>query len=340
MLNERLSLLGDKIFTKETVSVFPILEALRWEVEVQKATRALIPIEIDREKRARNALKTADKHVQDCIRYIREILKLGMDMGVPQNNKHHQKLFSGSALEFADKSMPWLLRCKTSVSEFFTNVARARVRQVLVLQPPLFELPDLSHLAGRSKVRAMDELGMYAKMESSYAQCQFCRTYVAREISSSVAREKALLERQTQMSTSIETAERDVRAAQCIILLSYTQGIQHVQSKLSEVYGTKAAQFYSLAPDQPQEVSTESPKVIQVSEDTPSARPSTLPPYNSDDSISAKTETTHSPIPGMSLFLYKMSRARLHALLREIDAQTRVEDTEEDLPWHNLALGW
>ncbi|WFD47863.1 hypothetical protein GLX27_002526 [Malassezia furfur] len=341
-LRTQLQMLGARIFPPETVSAFPVLETLRWEVELQSALHRLIPTEIDRERRARQALKFADKHVEDCLKLIRTILQLGMKMGVPQNNKHHQKLFSGSALAFADQSMPRLLSCKSSLGEFHTCVARARIRQKMVHRAPTFELVDLSKLPGRRRVGAMDEMTMYAHMEASYAQCQFCRTYITNEIRTSFAREKAMQEQQSKMGEAIEAATSDVRAAQNTILTTYTRGVPETQAALEKQFGEHAVTIRERTQKALARNASDAAEEAKDEEearetDAGSTRASTLPPYPTSDVVSV---LTYAPVPGMSPQLYEATRALLHVLLAEIDAQTRVEDTEEDLPWHPGALGW
>ncbi|KAI3620549.1 hypothetical protein CBS9595_002516 [Malassezia furfur] len=340
-LRTQLQTLGARLFPPETVSVFPVLETLQWEGEVQTALYRLIPTEIDRERRARQALKLADKHLQECFKLIRTILQLGMKMGVPQNNKHHQQLFSGSALAYANQSMPHLLSCKSSLGEFHTCIARARIRQKMVHRAPTFELVDLSKLPGRRRAGTMDEMTMYAKMETSYAQCQFCRTYITNEIRTSLAREKAMQERLGTMGAAIEAAAVDVRAAQNTILTSYTRGLPETHAALEKQFGERVAAIRSsmhtaLARDAA-DAEAEAKAEEAHETDAGSTRASTLPPYGTSEVVSV---LTHAPVPGMSPQLYATTRALLHALLAEIDAQTRVEDTEEDLPWHPGALGW
>lgn len=348
-LRESLHTLSDKLFDEEAFALFPILETLHWELAVQVATRKLIPFEIDRERRARRALKLADKNIQDCIRYIRFCLNVGLKIGVPQNNKHHLKLMSGSALSMTSQILPSLLNCKSSLGDFFLSIAQARVRQKLVRPAPQFELVDLSRLPGRSKDKALNELAVYASLEKSYGECQHCRYYVANEIRVSFAREKALQQRQNKMDASIEAAKEDVRAAQNTVLLSYSHGLQETHNELEKLYGVQAriiqakSEKDDVMRDNARDASDASWDAHQneaTQGDDTSTRPSTLPPYPSSDQASTTIKGSSFRLAEESTGLHQASSARLHTLLGEVDAQTRVEDTDEDLPWHDLALSW
>ncbi|WFD43085.1 hypothetical protein MPSI1_001738 [Malassezia psittaci] len=320
--------LGTEIFTSSTVKTFPVLEALQWEVDVKETELKLLPIELDREKRARQALKSAEQCIKDCLKYVRTILNIGIEMGVPQDNKHHQKLFSGSAIKFADSSMPSMLNCKSSLGKYVTFIVQARMRQDLILVSPQFELPDLSRLPGRKKVGTMNELEMYSAMEKCYAQCQACCTYVATELCVSVAREKAYRQRLGNLQEALKATKTSVQRAQYTILNTYNEGIAEVQRHLVLQFPLAASQFAEIA----------RAKQVDKGENTDLSPDPHV--YQDTEKNSVTTEDPYVPISGVSTALYEAARRCLLIIRSEIAAETRVEDTQEDLPWHNLALGW
>ncbi|WFC98996.1 phospholipase A2 [Malassezia yamatoensis] len=244
---KNLESLGTKIFTGFAVQTFPVLEALQWEVDVKETELELLPIELDREKRARQVLKSAEQCIKDCLKYVRTILNIGIEMGVPQDNKHHQKLFSGSAQKFADSSMPSMLNCKSSLGKYVTLIVQARMRLDLILVSPQFELPDLTRLPGRKKVGTMTELEMYSAMERCYAQCQACCTYVATEICVSVAREKAYRQKLGNYQEALKTGKANVQRAQYTILNTYNEGLAEVQRQLRLQFPLAASQLAEIA---------------------------------------------------------------------------------------------
>ncbi|PKI83503.1 hypothetical protein MVES_002393 [Malassezia vespertilionis] len=370
-LKQGLQRLGDDMFPDTVLGLFPGLDALVFELKLQRATKNLLPSEINREKRARVPLKRAETHVRFCLDQLRKALQKGMDIGVPKNTLHHQQLFSGDMLTTVKAVTPLMLRTKASLGDFFTQIAIARGRQPMIYLPPRFQVLDLSLMPNQTHERIVNEMGLYNSLEASYGECQHCFQYTKAEICISFEREKALIEHQKHMDALIDEAEYDMRGAQnCVVeVLRAGQSVQAANDQLNKQFGNLIAK-HKYEDEHAEEAAQEDanyepiPNAIMPPDsaqggDIPFAiyrevfkenlRPDTasvatsntlVPGDANSDAASTWTGTTATPSLSISVNLMKATLNRLHALLAEVEQRTRWVDDEEDLPWHNLALGF
>ncbi|WFD32222.1 hypothetical protein MSPP1_003265 [Malassezia sp. CBS 17886] len=302
---ERLAELGAALFPPAVRSAEPMLEAPQWEADVLRAIDALIPAEMDRERRTRTVLCSAQKNIDTVLKLLRECLQQCMAIGVPQGDAFHQRVVARGKHLAANRVTPLLLRAKSASGDFYTYIARARIRNPAVLVAPLMELVDLSDLSRHRGEHALGEMQLYASLERSYAQCQRCRTFVREELRVSLERDKVLRAHRGGLGVQIRSAQAAVRA----------ETYELVGTRL----GGDAARGASAA------------TVVGPT------------PMDGDDAASTVTHFTTTSsltvIEGLPQPLVHAAHLRLRAILAQTNEQTRATDDDEDLPWHSLALG-
>ena len=320
-LDAELERLGPALFPPNT---HPVLDALTWDIEVDRALAKMLPSEVDREQRARDALLIAEKLLKKTLSMLRDIIKVFMDAGVANNTKHHQRLFSGSTLAVAKRTAPLLLSAKPVLGEYFVRIAQARGRQRFVQRAPVLELVDLSRMPGQKA--PMSEPELYGSVQASYTQCQASIAYVQREKLASSMREKGLRAKIRAIDGEITAARRRRQAAWALALEHIVRGPAAMDEALVDAFPMAAVPPPSVW-DTP---TNEPPPPDKV----PSSAVSDITFSNTGEIISTST----SP-PGMSDTLFRASLQRLRELLKDVDAHSRANDDDEDLPWNLLSLG-
>ena len=198
--------------------IFPAVDALRTEDAVLREMRALVPIETERERRARSALESAEREIRDVLRMVQRCMRILMEIGLGENRKNKRELVTGGLPRAIQRIEPILLRVKTVIGDYYTKVALARQRQPEILPSVLVHVGDLSVILGRRKDAPPNEELFVATVETAYGQCRAACAYVEQEISVSRARSAALRRRELELHDEIHAAtQRTIHGEACAV---------------------------------------------------------------------------------------------------------------------------
>lgn len=317
MEQTRLDMLGDALCAPGSSAAAATAPCMT-ELETLRLLCKLIPTEMVREKRTRAALVKAESNGRACLKILRDVLNMSIQLGMANDNR--DRLFPGQPSTLTKRSMPYFLRAKVCLGDFYTNVSNARMRQALVERAPIMDLADLTRLPGK-KNKPLDADGMQKSIETSYTQCQHVCTYAQHEIRISHAREAALRTFQTETEEQIRAAEERVRQARAYALEGDEGKLALLIEALPDEHdGPRPPPLAALGLDEDEERESLS--------DTASVA-CTL----------ASTATAVS-IVGSSPAVYARAWTRLHRRVVDINDACRTDHDDEDLPWTPGALGF
>lgn len=325
-MEDELDRLGSALFPRATADATML--ALMHEVDTLLLLAKLVPTEVTREKRARTALIAAEKSGKAVLQIMRDILQMSIQLGMANDNR--DRLFPGQPSTLTKRSMPLFLRAKTRLGDFYTNIAKARMRQRFVEKAPIMDIADLTRLPGK-KNNPLDRDGMQRSIETSYTQCQHVCAYSHAEIRISREREKALGQYESELDECIREAQWRVRKAQAYALEESGPALHEALSKLVAELPPDDAEPRARVPLRP----PESPVA-----DDDDARSSAGTVITGITGLSLATSATAVSIVGASPELYARALQRLHTKLASINEACRTDDNDEDLPWHPGALGF
>lgn len=377
-VHAELGRLDARLFDEEAYGIFPVADALAWESGLLRSTRALIPVEVAREKRVRTLLNGATKHLDSCLDQVQTALKACIDLGVSHNVRHKTQVFTGGVFTTVKRVEPRLLAAKNRSGEYHKMVLLARRRQPLVLRPPMLTFLDLTLLPRPISGRGIDEPALYKSLETSYAECRSSQSYVLGEIRTAQAREKALYAHERELGGQIRAADEQLRRARhCLVreLLATHGDVWAVNAALERMFpseavgappvpgppaaepgtttaavrpspaGNGARALPEAAVQTPvrtaaETTQTEDPSEVARPPHSPTSPGIGWPMTESVDRLSMFTERTVAAHGGAASSMRNAALMRLRALVSEINERTRDDSEEEDLPWHNLALGF
>ncbi|KOS15586.1 hypothetical protein Malapachy_2566 [Malassezia pachydermatis] len=346
-LQRRIDEIGDEMFPYG--SEHTVLRAWVREVRIRQLFLKLIPTEVKREQRARSALNFAEKNTVTIMKILREILELSIQFGIANDNR--DRLIPASLTKFSKRITPMLLRAKVLLGDFYTWIAKARMRQKFVVRAPVMELVDLSRMPDKKRNR-LDQDGLVKSIESSYAQCRALQTFTQTEINLGKTRERALYKHFDELGASISAAQREVRAARAVALdVDATQldkALAPFADKLPKDNTEVKPVAQPISADEVQRARMRLDKEMEAEapeEDEDDAKsemgkvaPSTV--ASTSTRLSLATTVTAVSMPGVDPDLFTQALHRLHTLLADLDASSRTDQDDEDLPWTMLALGF
>lgn len=117
-----------------------------------------------------------------CTTLIKELLvglNIGIEIGVPTNQKHKTGLWRGSSpTHSANRSRSHILRAKTICGDLHTQylLARAVQRRVAIL--PRLRVIDLFRLPGMTAKNVVDEQGLHRSLEQSYGEGKAVKAHI------------------------------------------------------------------------------------------------------------------------------------------------------------------
>lgn len=219
-VSDQLDKIDDTLFDGATPE-FIQDDFAEWEVKVWLQVQSLMAAETNREKRARELLKGAIPILTSIIKDVQSALQFCIDSGVARNQKYAKDLISNTTIKSTVRgTQPLVLRAKTSSGKFFTTVAKARGSQMLVERPPEFRLIELYLMPGSKNPRAVDEHGLHKSLETSYAQAKALDSYLKREISASLERQKKLTVETAKLHDTVKDARRHLRSVRRELVLA------------------------------------------------------------------------------------------------------------------------
>jgi len=330
-LEAQMDAMGQKLFPRGMS--YPVLDRLEQEVDVQVLMRRLVPLETQREKRARAALLEAETRLKRVQKILREVLQLSIRLGIANDSR--DRVLPASVSKMTKMSTPLLLRAKSELGDFYTWIAKARMRQVLVHRAPTIDLLDLTHLPGKSS-HALDRTGLQKAVERNFTETQHTVSFLQTEILVSKAREKALFTYCDELSEGVRAAQARVRAARACVLEAEPSTIS---AKLAEY----DAQLVPAPGDVGRVPTGAAAHVAAVAEEEreAAAREANAPESEAGTTVTSFSLTsTMVSVPGAAPESYRLALARLHYVLAQGDTDARTDHEDEDLPWHMHALGF
>ncbi|WFD18695.1 hypothetical protein MCAP1_000902 [Malassezia caprae] len=330
-LEAQMDAMSQKLFPRGLS--YPALDRLAQEIDVRELVLRLVPLERQREKRARTALNEAETRLKRVQKILCEVLQLSIRLGIANDSR--DRVLPASVSKMTKMSSPLLLRAKSELGDYYTWIAKARMRQVLVHRAPTIDLLDLTHLPGKS-AHALDRTGLQKAVERNFAETQHSVSFLQNEILVSKAREKSLFTYCDELGASLRAAKARVRAARACVLEAEPSTIS---AKLAEY----EAQF-APAPGDVDRVPTGAAAHVAAAaeaEREAAEKEANAPESETGTSISSFSLTsTMVSVPGASPESYRHALARLHHVLAQGDVNARTDHEDEDLPWHMHALGF
>ena len=350
IMEERLDDLGRRLCPRGCCGTE--LDALFFEVDVLLLLTKLVPSEIMREKRAREALLSAEKSGRACLKIMRDVLQMSINLGMANDNR--DRLFPGLPSTLTKRSMPLFLRAKVCLGEFYTRVSRARMRQPLVLRAPVMDLADLTRLPGK-KNNPFTRDDMQKSIETSYTQCQHVCNYAQSEARFCLMRERALKSFLTELDESIRAAMWRIRKARAYILELDPSAAQLALAHLMDELPKTNDPVKAIAPPRTLDAEDDDGNEIKDADDIDTAAElgsdsdgevksqvskGSVSDTRTMSSVSLASTMTAVSVMSATPELYGATIARLHAKTTAIDHELRTDQDDEDLPWHSLALGF
>jgi len=330
-LETQMDAMGQKLFPRGMS--YAALDRLVQEVDVLMLVRKLVPLETQREKRARAALFESETRLKRVQKILRDVLHLSIRLGIANDSR--DRVLPASVSKMTKMSTPLLLRAKSELGDFYTWIAKARMRQVFIHGAPAIDLIDLTRLPGKSD-NSLDQTGLQKAVERNFSETQRGLSYLQNEILVSKAREKALFTYCDELGERTRAAQARVRAAWACVLEAEPSTIA---TKLVEI----EAQL-ELAPGDVGRVPTG--VAAKVAAEAEAEREAAEKEANAPDSEAGTTVTSFSltstmvSVPGAAPESYRVALARLHHVLAQGDVDARTDHEDEDLPWHMHALGF
>lgn len=326
-LEAQVDALGARLFPQG--ASFPVLDRLTQEVDVLLLVKKLVPLESQREKRARTALVEAESRMRRTQKIVREILQLSIRLGIANDSR--DRVLPASSSKMTKLAMPLLLQAKTELGDFYTWMAKARMRQTMVHSAQTIHMIDLTRLPGK-RDDSMDRDGMQKAIEKMFSQVQHGIAFVQEEIRVSKAREKNLYTFGEELTAQIQEARKRVRVARACVLEA-----DHI------TMDTKLASYEAQLPAPPgSRVPTGvAEKMATEAEAEAEAAAKEAAESDSNTAVTSYSLTsTMVSVPGAAPELYHWALARLHQRLGQGDVEARTDLEDEDLPWHMHALGF
>lgn len=330
-LAAQLETIGQRLFPRDASQ--PVLDRLAQEVDVLMLMQRLVPLEAQREKRARAALLEADTRLNKVQQVLRDVLQLSIRLG--HANDSRDRLLPASVSKMTKMATPLLLRAKSELGDFYTWMAKARMRQALVHHAPTVDLIDLSYLPGK-RANSLDGTGLQKAIERHFADGQHAVSFLQNEIRISKAREKALYAYTDELGETVRGAQARVRAAQACVLEAD-----------SSTAATKLVEYEAQLAPAPGDVGrVPTGAAAKAAAEAEAEREAAAKEAGMADLETSTTVTSFSltstmvSVPGASPESYRVALARLHHVLAQGDVDARTDHEDEDLPWHMHALGF
>lgn len=299
-----------------TDGLFPALDALRFEDAVLRETRTLVPIECEREQRARAALASAEREIRTVLRMLQQCLHIFIGLGLGENARHKTAVVTGGVGRAITRIEPIVLRMRRIIGGYYTYVALARQRQPEIARAAIIELEDLSRLLGRRKDAPPSEDIVVPAIESSYAQARGAVAFVECETDVSHTRERLLRRHDRRLVEEIAAVGRQIADEEGRVV----DRVQEVHGEVKEVQeGVQAP------PTAPTALTAPPPTPPPPGSATPTLTPSSL--YTGTTVVDTHPDVRRGAF------------ARLRQIMAAVIADARAESDDEDLPWTLAAMG-